>query len=112
MLFQLGYTWNCDHCHEKEYQIDHFGKSWGYFNGDGRYLKCEGCKEMCDKDKECKGVQCYGETSNSMSARHGLASCQWMKINSSEECAETNTNYFTCWKEYTRKLFSCQTQIL
>ena len=66
---------------------------------------------MCDEKKECNGVQCYGETSNPLSARSGLASCQWMKINKSEECAETDTDYFTCWKEYTRNLFSYGIQI-
>ena len=97
-------AWSCGNCH------DHDGTqlvateqniTWGVYEG-FEHSKCEKCKERCEKDEKCEGVQCYPkeDAAQALKSRFNgfLTSCIWRSKKLSNECISNASFYHTCWK--------------
>ena len=103
---KLPFEWICGSCHDHAGNLppDQYGRTWGHYE-DSIYNACEGCKEKCNKDENCAGVECYEKirlfrTFGFHSSVNTLNSCTWRKNRIMNECVSTSNDYFTCWKEH------------
>ena len=102
ICFTGEFEWICGHCHDEDRNFSEYGKTWGNYN-DARHRYCKDCKKRCGEDENCGGVQCYEKVKSSKSARSPHR-CEWRKERISEGCITTDTDYLSCWKQYTRML--------
>ena len=107
-LLDIKVEWKCGEC-VLEPPNEGMGKTWGFFPN--RHLRCNACKEECEKDDNCAGIACLDESTTDKMSR-SPTSCMWMTKAVEQQCIASSQRFdnrrqvfkpVTCWKQQNSK---------
>ena len=117
--------WECGHCQDDVNPENEKGKTWGIYTWEHKGTSqkwlyggsCESCKQQCEQDNNCGGVECTMNLPSSVATSLGSrfdsnlivfqrnVSCLWRKERASDQCLGMDKRIKTCWKRFGRKYF-------